>query len=99
VCEGKIVSGLEIMVRYRCKVCGGTGIVRNPLWQEWDESIGREVPSGPEADWNGFEVRNKAWWSSRGCQKEPPEEVECEECSKGWVIRWVPISDVMRKAF
>lgn len=78
--------GIFVIERKKCETCGGNGVFQHPIWAEfwnWRDEPGNTL-QGMTYDAELVDKQAKMdtqWWKDRGYSKEPPEEIECDDCS------------------
>lgn len=86
---------MEIIARYDCPVCKGTGTSYNPLWKTIFDIDDPAAPSFTPYNLTLLEIRK--YFESRGYKTIPPEIIPCPHCnSKGYHIEHVEIQSFIK---
>lgn len=85
---------MKIEVKEECQECGGTGLLRNPFYQDLDVFIKSyrdekgERPTVEEED---------EWLRQQGYEEWPKEEFRCHVCDgAGEISRWIDIKELAK---
>ena len=77
---------MQVKVRDKCPVCGGTGHEVHPFWVEYEQD---GEPKGMSPDDYARHVY--------GLDEPPPYEVECLSCmGTGEVEKWLELEDLAK---